>query len=87
MPAFAFLGELLVLALAVMVGYFLGRNAAVRGSVDPATVEAARHEIAGLRALVTRLKDTAWDHRELDSALSTIIIDEIRTYEKRELGG
>jgi hypothetical protein len=85
-PAFAFLAELLVLALAVAIGYLLGRNAAVRGSVDPATVEAVRHEIAGLRGLVGRIKDTAWDHRELDSALSTIIIDEIRTYEKKELG-
>jgi hypothetical protein len=85
-PAFAFLAELLVLALAVAIGYLLGRNAAVRGSVDPATVEAVRHEIAGLRGLVGRIKDTAWDHRELDSALSTIIMDEIRTYEKKELG-
>jgi hypothetical protein len=85
-PAFAFLAELLVLALADAIGYLLGRNAAVRGSVDPATVEAVRHEIAGLRGLVGRIKDTAWDHRELDSALSTIIIDEIRTYEKKELG-
>ena len=32
-PAFAFLAELLVLALAVAIGYLLGRNAAVRGSV------------------------------------------------------
>ena len=67
----------------------MGRNAAERTAertiVDAATLEQVRREIHGLRALVGRLKDTAWDHRELDSALSTIIIDEIRTYEKREL--
>ena len=41
-----------------------------------------------LRALVDDLKETAWDHRELDSPLSTIVIDKIRTYERhrRELG-
>lgn len=78
--------ELLLLALAGTVGYFLGRSASERASVDAATVEQVREEVLGLRALVVRLKDTAWDHRELDSALSTIIIDEIRTYERKQLG-
>jgi hypothetical protein len=26
---------------------------------------------------------TAWDHRELDSPLATIVIDKIRSYERR----
>jgi hypothetical protein len=82
----ALIAELIVLALAGTLGYFLGRGASVRASVDAATVAQVRQEILGLRALVSRLKDTAWEHRELDSALSTIIIDEIRTYEKKELG-
>lgn len=42
-----------------------------------------REELHSLRALVDDLKETAWDHRELDSPLSTIIIDKIRTYEHR----
>jgi hypothetical protein len=42
-----------------------------------------QEELLGLRALVDDLKDTAWDHRELDSALATIILDKIRTYERR----
>ena len=48
-----------------------------------------RAELLGLRALVDDLKETAWEHRELDSPLSTIIIDKIRTYDRgrRELGG
>lgn len=47
-----------------------------------------RAELDGLRSLVDDLKETAWEHRELDSALSTIIIDKIRTHERRnrELG-
>jgi hypothetical protein len=41
-------------------------------------------ELLGLRVLVDDLKDTAWDHRELDSALATIILDKIRTFERRD---
>lgn len=48
-----------------------------------------RQELDGLRILVDDLKQTAWDHRELDSALATIVIDKIRAHERRgrpELG-
>jgi hypothetical protein len=41
-----------------------------------------RAELNALRTLVDDLKETAWDHRELDSPLSTIIIDKIRSYER-----
>jgi hypothetical protein len=75
----------LLVAVAGVAGFGLGRNAAGQAAVDAATVEQVRREIAGLRALVSRIKDTAWDHRELDSPLATIVIDEIRTYEKKEL--
>lgn len=50
------------------------------------TAARLRRERAELRQLIERLKDLAWDQRELDSHLSTIVIDEIRTYEKKELG-
>jgi hypothetical protein len=86
MPAAYLLIGLLVVALSGAVGYFLGRGAAGQQALDAATVEAVRREITDLRALLARIKDTAWDNRELDPALSTIIIDEIRTYEKKELG-
>jgi hypothetical protein len=43
-----------------------------------------REELRRLRILVDDLKETAWDHRELDSALSTIIIDKIRAHERRD---
>ncbi len=76
----------LVLVLAGAIGFLLGRSTAVTGGVDPATVEAVRRKDLELRELVARIKDIAWDNRELDPALSTIIIDEIRTYEKKELG-
>ncbi len=47
-----------------------------------------RAELDALRELVDDLKETAWDHRELDSPLATIIIDKIRSHERRgrELG-
>lgn len=48
-------------------------------SVDPRE----REELNRLRELVDDLKETAWDHRELDSALATIIIDKIRAHERR----
>ncbi len=76
----------LVAAVAGVAGYALGRNAAGMQAVDAQTVDAVRRQDAELRALVGRLKDLAWDHRELDSPLATIVIDEIRTYEKKELG-
>ncbi|WP_020578784.1 hypothetical protein [Actinopolymorpha alba] len=59
------------------------------GAAGAAFVHAGRlrREKAALRDLVARLKDLAWDQRELDPHLSTIIIDEIRTYEKKELRG
>ena len=81
-----FLVLLLVVAgVAGIAGYSLGRSAATQAAVDAETVEAVRREVLGLRALVGRLKDIAWDHRELDSTLATIVVDEIRTYEKKEL--
>lgn len=47
-----------------------------------------RTELNQLRSLVDDVKETAWDHRELDSPLATIIIDQIRAHERRnrELG-
>jgi len=76
---------LVLVVLAGVLGYVLGRSTGSRGAVDAATVESVRREITALRALVQRLKDLAWDQRELDSTLSTIVIDEIRAHEKKEL--
>jgi hypothetical protein len=76
---------LVVAGVAGVAGYALGRGAAGQAAVDAEAVEAVRREVLGMRALVGRIKDTAWDHRELDSALATIIVDEIRTYERKEL--
>jgi hypothetical protein len=58
------------------------------GSQGRALSRREREELIGLRSLVDDLKDTAWDHRELDSALSVIMIDKIREHERRnrELG-
>ncbi len=85
MPAYAFLAVLLLVLLSGAVGYFVGRGSATQQAVDARTVDAVRREITALRALVARLKDIAWDQRELDPHLSTIVIDEIREHEKKEL--
>jgi len=77
------LGILLVLGFLGLMIYLFSAGAASR-----ALNQQERNELNQLRALVDDLKDTAWDHRELDSALSTIMIDKIREYERRgrELG-
>jgi len=84
-PVYVLFMGLLLVVLAGAVGYALGRSAASTAELDAESVDRVRREITGLRALVANLKDTAWDHRELDPNLSTIIIDEIRAYERREL--
>ncbi|HET7532359.1 MAG TPA: hypothetical protein VFJ83_04360 [Nocardioidaceae bacterium] len=77
------LGILLVLGFLGLMIYLFSAGAASR-----ALNQQERNELNQLRALVDDLKETAWDHRELDSALSTIMIDKIREYERRgrELG-
>lgn len=77
------LGVLLVLGFLGAMIYLFSAGAASRG-----LNQREREELVGLQGLVDDLKDTAWDHRELDSALSTIILDKIREHERRrrELG-
>ena len=77
------LGILLVLGFVALMLYLSSAGAASR-----ALNQRERDELDRLRALVDDLKETAWDHRELDSALSTIMIDKIREHERRgrELG-
>lgn len=41
-----------------------------------------RSELVRLRTLVEDLKELAWDHREIDPDLSTIVIDKIRSSER-----
>jgi hypothetical protein len=75
---------LIVGAMIWLVVYLVNQSAGVQQKVDGRE----RVELERLRNLVDDLKETAWDHRELDSALATIIIDKIRSHERRgrELG-
>jgi hypothetical protein len=41
-----------------------------------------RAELARLTALVDDLRELAWDHREIDPDLSTIVLDKIRSSER-----
>lgn len=83
MTPLALVGLLLVGAMVWLVVHLVSQSTEVR-PLD----RRERAELDALRLLVDDLKETAWDHRELDSALATIVIDKIRTYERRgrELG-
>lgn len=77
-----------VIMIVVLVAVVFVVANAVAGSRSPLDAR-ERDELHRLRLLVDDLKETAWDHRELDSPLSTIIIDKIRRHERRgrpELG-
>jgi hypothetical protein len=71
-------------AMVWLVVYLVNQSARVPAVLD----RRERVELDRLRSLVDDLKETAWDHRELDSALATIMIDKIRAHERRgrELG-
>jgi hypothetical protein len=72
------LGLLLVVGLLAVIMYAFSAGTASR-----ALNQQEREELYRLRDLVDELKETAWDHRELDSPLSTIVIDKIRQSERR----
>lgn len=74
----ALVGVLIVLAMVWLVARLVGQSGEQR-------VLSAREraELDDLRGLVDDLEETAWDHRELDSPLSVIIIDKIRAHERR----
>jgi hypothetical protein len=72
----------IVTAMVWLIARLANQNAALQ-----ALDRRERAELMHLRALVDDLKETAWDHRELDSALSTIIIDKIRTHERQQRHG
>jgi hypothetical protein len=72
------LGLLLVVGLLAVIMYAFSAGTASR-----AVNQQEREELNRLRDLVDDLRETAWEHRELDSALSTIIIDKIRSSDRR----
>ncbi|MFZ2502098.1 MAG: hypothetical protein WAW88_05465 [Nocardioides sp.] len=76
------LGMLALLEAAIIL--YLYNRLGVTARRTPAELMAGRNEAdnIALRALVDDLKQTAWDHRELDSNLATIIIDDIRAFER-----
>ena len=46
-----------------------------------------RAELDGRRDLDERLKDLAWDHRDIAPELATIVLDEIRSFERQQRRG
>lgn len=78
---------LFAILLVVGLTWLVVRLVAMTGN-SQALDRRERAELDQLRTLVDDLKETAWEHRELDSPLSTIVIDKIRSFERRrrELG-
>ena len=58
----------------------------MQGTERTALERRERVELDGLRTLVDDLRETAWDHRELDSALAPIILEKIRAFERGNRG-
>jgi hypothetical protein len=75
------LGIVVVVGLLAVIIYAFSAGTASR-----TLNQQERAELNRLRDLVDDLRETAWEHRELDSALSTIILDEIRRSEGRGRG-
>ena len=73
----AFLLFLLVLGTFMFVGWLI-----VTWSRKPQRDE--RRRANELEALVDNIREIAYAHRDLDSALASIITDEIRTFENRQ---
>jgi uncharacterized protein HemX len=74
---------LIVAALLLLVVLLAGL--ALLGSVQGQQTRLAaseRAELRRLKELVEELKEIAWDHREIDPDLATIVIDTIRASDR-----
>lgn len=67
----------LAAGLGLMVGFLLGRWWAPSAG-DPA----AREALADHERFLEHLRETTWEHRDLAPELSTIVLDEIRTFHR-----
>ena len=80
------MGPLLALAEAAAIMLVAGLVIVwvVRAVVDAlGPSRADRTELARLQQLVDDLRELAWDHREIDPDLATIVLDKIRSSERR----
>lgn len=81
---------MLLITVALAAVAVLAVAALLQRSATPSQLsQADRAELIRLRRLVDDLKELAWDHREIDPDLSTIVIDTIRNSDRgggNELG-
>ncbi len=68
----------MVVAGVVLVALVRAAGEALAGG---RTAQEQRAELARLTALVEDLRELAWDHREIDPDLATIVLDKIRSSE------
>lgn len=86
MPQTVMLLAIAAIAIVFMALFVFGDRKGRQGD-DRGLAKEERAELEKYRALVDDLKETAWDHREIDPALSTIMIDKIRTFERHKHEG
>ncbi len=67
-------GALIVVAVASLQG----------GAARRRELFAAQQRATEAARFIDRLREIAWDHRDVDPALSTIFIDEIRQFERKQ---
>ncbi|MDP9418263.1 MAG: hypothetical protein M3P48_10645 [Actinomycetota bacterium] len=73
----------LVLLAVVAVVVVAARAGASGGRSGRRELTEAQRRAAEAETFIDRLKELAWDHRDVDPALSTILIDEIRQFERK----
>ena len=71
----------LLVLVPLVVALVLARR---RGQSSEARLRASEaHELEASRDLIDRLLTTAVDHRDVDTVLAPIVIDEIRTHQRQ----
>ncbi len=65
--------------IAAMIAVF----AAVQAARHRRAIQGTRDALLAERAFIQRLRELAWDNRELDDALARVIIDEIRNHTEK----
>lgn len=82
LPLFIIIG-LVLIALAV---WFASSVISSGGSRAKRELADTKARLTAHQDLLAKIRETAWDNRDLDSALATIILDDIRSWERKTQG-
>jgi len=78
---------LIIASLGLLALLFIAGFAALQGRGERVAPlrKAERAELAEARATLAALKELAYEHQQLDSNLSFLIIDQIKSHERKHL--